>query len=262
MTAATLWDIYNRTPPTLRGAVAVGVWLIVYQVFPGIALLALAAWSLWFLRGYQRFLVPFVVGMFWMLQSCGFISLETVRYRMAFEVEMDDKVKSASSIIELKYSWGSSTTWSPIRVLWRRGVAAVLDLGAHGTLVAALGPAMYGDEWLRRKKQFGLSCREPESVRELFDSAYGLDGHANYDDAYLAKVRWLPSGKRKLTNDHLPAFIWFPRGAPYRQAQQLCPEEFARVIGADVRLRAVSIELAPRAPVQFGSTFRRRGWRK
>jgi hypothetical protein len=253
--AATLWDIYNRTPPTLWYAVAIGVWLILYQVFPGIALLALAAGSLWLLRGRWRLLAPLVIGTFWVLQSWGFVSLATVRYRMAFEVETNGEVKSGSSIIELEYSWASSVSWKPTIVRWRRGVAAVIDLGEHGTLVAALGPSGRGNDWndwMRRKKQFGLSCREPESVKQLFDAAYGLDPQGEYERMYLARVRWLlPPGKRKLTDDHLPVFIWFPRGAPYKEAQQLCPEEFARVIGADVRLRAVSIELAPWAPVQL-----------
>jgi hypothetical protein len=251
MSAATLRDMYNRAPPTLRGAIMIGVCLIVYQVFPGIALLALAGLGLWFLRGYQRFLVLFVIATFWLLQSCGFISLATTRFRMAFEVEMNGTVKSASSIIELKYSPAATTTGRSTIVRWRRGVAAIIDLGEHGTLVAALGPDHYGNEWRRRKKQFGLSCSGPERVTQLFDAAYGLDPTVEYDSTYLAKIRWLPSGKRKLTNDHLPVFIWFPRDAPYKQAQQLCPEEFARVIGADVRLRVVSIELEPSAPVQL-----------
>lgn len=248
MSAATLRDIYNRTPPILRGAIMIGVLLIVYQVFPGFALLALAGLGLWFLRGYQRFLVLFVIATFWLLESCGFTSLATPRFRMAFEVEINGTVKSASSIIELKYNWGASTSGKSTIIRWRRGVAALIDLGEHGTLVAALGPDHL--EWYRRKKQFGLSCSEPESVRQLFDAAYGLDPKGEIDSAHLAKLRRLPSGKQKLSNDHLPAFVWFPRNAPYKQAQQLCPEEFARVIGADVRLRAVSIELAPSAPVQ------------
>jgi hypothetical protein len=255
MSAATLWDIYNRTPPTLRGAVAVGVWLIVYQVSPGIALLALAGGSLYFLRGKQRFLVLFVIATFSLLQSCGFTSLSTVRYRMAFEVETNGTVKSGSSIIELEYSWGRDVSWRPTITRARRGVAAVIDLGEHGTLVAALGPEEYSpSDWDRRKKRFGLSCSEPKSVKQLFDAAYGLNANGEYDWTYFAKLRWLrwlPFSKRKLTDDYLPSFIWFPRGAPYRQAHELCPEEFARVIGADVRLRAVSIELAPSAPVQL-----------
>src|SRR5262249_43178360 len=146
MSAAPLWDIHSRTPPMLRYAIAVVVWLIVYEFFfPSIALLALAAWSLWFLRGYWRVLALFVIGTFWMLESFGFVSLAKTRYRVAFEVEMNGEVKSGSSIIELEYSWGSSTSWNPIIIRRRRGVAAVIDLGDHGTLVAALGPTW--NEW-------------------------------------------------------------------------------------------------------------------
>ena len=34
-------------------------------------------------------------------------------------------------------------------------------------------------------------------------------------------------GKRVLAESYYPAFIWFPPGKPYEQAQQLCPEEFS-----------------------------------
>ena len=83
MSAATLRDIYNRAPLILRGAIMIGVLLIVYQVLPGAALLGLAGLGLWFLRGYQRFLVLFVIAAFWLLESCGFTSLATTRYRLS-----------------------------------------------------------------------------------------------------------------------------------------------------------------------------------
>jgi hypothetical protein len=210
MSAAPLWDIYNRTPRIVWYAVAIGVWLIVYPVFPGTALLALAGGSLWFLRGKLRFLVLFVIATFWMLESFSFISVATTRYRMAFEVEMNGEVKSGTSIIELRYSAAGDASGRPTTARWRRGVAAVIDLGDHGTLVAALGPNTYGDAvWWRRKKQFGLSCSAPKRVTELFDAAYGLNTQGQYDTAYFAKVRWLqllPFGKRKLTDDHLPVY--------------------------------------------------------
>ena len=44
-------------------------------------------------------------------------------------------------------------------------------------------------------------------------------------------------------------FVWFPYGQPYERAQQLCPEEFSRVIGANIELRSVTIEAAPDAPL-------------
>ena len=52
-----------------------------------------------------------------------------------------------------------------------------------------------------------------------------------------------------LAENYYPAFIWFPAGKPYEQAQQLCPEEFSRVIGANIELRSVTIEAAPNAPL-------------
>jgi len=251
MNATNLRDLYNSTPPILRYTAAIGVWLVLYLLLPSLALLALAAWGLWFFKGYQRFLVLFVVATFWMLESCGFVSLATTRHRMTFEAEVNGEVKSASSIIELEYSWGSSTTGSSLIVRRRRGVAAVIDLGPNGMLVAALAADF--SEWRRRRDQLGLSCSKPAGTREMFDAAFGLDYAEAWNiplqKEFVAKVRKLPQGKRKLGADHLPAFIWFPNGVSYRQAQQLCPEEFSRVIGTDVKLRAVTIEIAPNAPV-------------
>lgn len=248
---ATLRDLYNGTPPILLYAAAIGVWLVLYLLLPSLALLALAAWGLWFFKGYQRFLVLLVVATFSVFQTCSVQSLGTTRHRMTFEIEANGELKSASSIIELEYSWGSSTTGNSTIIRRRRGVAAVSDLGSNGTLVAALAADFI--EWRRRKDQFGLSCSKPADSREMFDAAFGLD----FSDAwnvplqkeFVAKVRNLPQGKRYLGADHVPAFIWFPKDVSYRLAQQLCPEEFSRVIGTDVKLRTVTIEIAPNAPV-------------
>jgi hypothetical protein len=251
MNAATLRDLYNSTPPILRYTATIGVWLVLYLLLPSLALLAVAAWALWFLRGRQRVLVLFVIAAFWVFQTCGVQSVGTTRHRMTFEVEVNGEVKSASSIIELEYSWASSTTGSPVITRRRRGVAAVIDLGPNGMLVAALTADF--NEWRRRRDQFGLSCSEPASTREMFDAAFGLDYREAWNTSlqkeFVAKVRKLPQGKRKLGDDHVPAFIWFPNGVSYRQAQQLCPEEFSRVIGTNVKLRTVTIEIAPNAPV-------------
>ena len=59
----------------------------------------------------------------------------------------------------------------------------------------------------------------------------------------------LQQGRRDLTDDSYPAFIWFPYGQPYERAQQLCPEEFSRAIGANIELQSVTIEVAPDAPL-------------
>jgi len=64
MNAATLRDLYNSTPPILRytgNGVLAGLDLLL----PSLALLAVAAWASWFLRGRQRVLVLFVIAAFW-----------------------------------------------------------------------------------------------------------------------------------------------------------------------------------------------------
>ena len=48
-----------------------------------------------------------------------------------------------------------------------------------------------------------------------------------------------------LAENNYPAFIWFPPGKPYEQAQQLCPEEFSSAIGAGIKLQSVTIESRP-----------------
>jgi hypothetical protein len=55
--------------------------------------------------------------------------------------------------------------------------------------------------------------------------------------------------KRVLAENFYPAFIWFPPGKPYEQAQQLCPDEFSSVIGAGIKLQSVTVELAAGAPL-------------
>jgi hypothetical protein len=251
MNATTLRDRYKSMPPMLRYAAAVGAWLVLYLLLPNLALLALAGWVVWFFRGYQRLLVLFVVAAFWLFETCSSYTVGTTRHRLTFDVEANGQVKSASSIIEVKYFWAASTTGTMGIVRGRRGVAAVVDLGPNGMLVAALSPDW--SEWRRRKKELGLSCSQPALSGEMFDAAFGMDfmkasGNSARKE-FLAKARKVPQGKMKLGADHLPAFIWFPNGVSYRQAQQICPEEFSRVIGADVKLRSVTIEIAPDAPV-------------
>ncbi len=73
-----------------------------------------------------------------------------------------------------------------------------------------------------------------------------MPGKFGLEPAALANLR---RGKRDLADDSYPAFIWFPSGQPYERAQQLCPEEFSRVIGANIELQSLTIEVAPDAPL-------------
>jgi hypothetical protein len=162
-----------------------------------------------------------------------------VSFRLAFAVSVDGAVKTGSSIIDvLFYGGGDTKSGSPYRYYTTtEGVAPVVDLGSDGWLVAAM--EYDGEEYYRRKRQYGLACAVPRTAPTQLD-AFGLE----VPD--LVKQR---GGKRVLAEKYYPAFIWFPAGKPYQQAQQLCSEELARVIGAGIKLQSVTIELAPDGPL-------------
>ena len=173
-----------------------------------------------------------------LLSGCG-IGSANFRYRLMFTVEMNGVLKSASSIVNVYYHWGNSVEASGASGFSTvKGVAPVIELGqGQGWLVAGLNVNYV--EHARRQRAFGIGCPQPKSA-----AAFGQ---------VFAQTREqlgrLSSGKRDLPADLLPAFIWIPYGASYKQAQQLCPEEFARVIGSSVKLRSVSVEVAQDAPV-------------
>jgi hypothetical protein len=146
--------------------------------------------------------------------------------------------KSGSSIISTRYRGGQPGWETGVATYTTvKGVAPVVDLGQYGMLVAAM--AYDVGEWASRKKQYGLACKQP------IDAAW-LPGKFGLKLGPLAKLR---EGKRELADDSYPSFIWFPSGQPYERAQQLCPEEFSRVFGANIQLRSVTIEAAPDAPL-------------
>jgi hypothetical protein len=162
-----------------------------------------------------------------------------VRFRLTFTVNVDGAVKTGSSIINvLFYGGGGTKSGSPYQYYTlTEGVGPVIDLGSHGWLVAAMQPD--GPEYVRRKKLYGLACGDPRYATSLLD-AFGLE---------VSDLRNRSGDKRVLAEKFYPAFIWFPAGKPYEQAQQLCPEEFSGVIGAGIKLQSVTIELAPNAPL-------------
>jgi hypothetical protein len=167
-----------------------------------------------------------------LLSACGG-SDGTFRYRMAFSVSVNGAVKSGSSIISVHYR-GGQPGWETGVATYTTltGVAPVIDLGQYGMLVAAM--TFNVDAWASRK-----ACKPPVTA-DWLPGKFGLKLPA------LVNLREV---KRELTDDSYPAFIWFPYGQPYERAQQLCPEEFSRVIGADIELRSVTIEAAPDAPL-------------
>jgi hypothetical protein len=170
-----------------------------------------------------------------LLSGCG--SEYVFRYRLTVEVEIDGEVKSGSSIIQVTYYGGGGKSQPYQFYTDTKGVAPVVDLGGHGWLVAAMSRNV--DEEFRREKKYGLTCKSPKSATDLPD-AFELAA------PNLVKLR---KGKKNLVDGGYPTFIWFPPDKPYTYAQQLCPEEFIRSMAVDIKLRSVTIEIAPDAPV-------------
>lgn len=177
-------------------------------------------------------------------------NVHTFRYRLNFAVEVDGEVKSASSIIQAWYQKLSmQTAAGATGTAWYRGVAPVIDLGPHGYLIAAMSAScFYPDQKAVEKglypfkssKEYGQVCKRAVEATEL-PKAFGL--------GYASELERLREGKRELADDNYPAFIWIAKGTSWRYTKRVCPEEFAIVIGADVKLKSASIEAAPDAPL-------------
>lgn len=168
-----------------------------------------------------------------LLAACGGQDA-TFRYRLSFSVSVNGAVRSGSSIIAVRF-WTGGASWGTGKTTYTivKGVAPVIDLGEYGMLLAAM--AYDVDTWARNK-----TCKSPIAADD-FPSKFGLK--------LAALVRLGEGDKRDLADDSYPAFIWFPAGQPYERAQQLCPQQFSRAIGANIELRSVTIEAAPDAPL-------------
>jgi hypothetical protein len=150
------------------------------------------------------------------------------RYRLTINIELDGKVHSGSSVIEIGWQegikLGDSGGFAPII----RGQAAVVDLGDRGVVVATLingesyGPAndgALGAQWIAPR-------------------AFGQDTNA---DAIpdLPKLR----GKRVLESNNLPRFLWFSNPQDPTTAKILRVQDVPTVFGPSARFAGASVEI-------------------
>ena len=175
------------------------------------------------------------------LGGCGSNNTADFRYRLSFTVDVDGEEKTASSIINVHfYGIGTKSPEAGGRRFYSRvqGVAPVMDLGPrHGWLVAAL---MSDTREESRRKGFDGRRLKPAVTAGGIVWAFGDD---------LMVLRDLKTGKVDLPDTRQPVFVWFPPNASYIMAQQISPEDFAHVIGAGVKLRSITAEIAPDAPL-------------
>jgi hypothetical protein len=169
-------------------------------------------------------------------------------YRLTVEVEVDGKVRSGSSIYGL-------VTHAPPRLfpIWPTksvqtrsyGVSPLIDLGRHGTLVAAQAYnhshyVKYREERGVRNYDYTLDPNRPLWPSQLPYYAY-IPKLANRD-TWPEPHRTIYWQRDRVQSKRMPPFIWIPPSGNFREARQLVPEQFAEVIGPGVKLKAVWIE--------------------
>lgn len=195
--------------------------------------------------------IPLALSLLWAstaLQGCGGEVAEA-RFQLTVTVRADGVEKAASTIWQVIYFWGGNANGKAVVSARGLGVAAVIDLGPHGTLVVPRVPHFL--EWKKRKTEHGLICPEPLAQTELFQAAiHASDTSVERTEEMARKnAKALPSGPVRLNPRQYPAFVWFPAGQSYKAGKQLCPEEFAEVIGAPVSLQSVTVQAEPDAEV-------------
>jgi len=169
-------------------------------------------------------------------------------YRLTVEVEVDGATKTGSTLYRVRAfkSWNQVSTRPKTLAAGTasEGVAALIDLGRYGTLVAAQD---YNSPhyWKYRKERglpeldYHLDMLRPVAPSELLYAAYvpGKD-YLTWPEPHRA----LAGVTHRVQLKRFPPFIWIPPSGNFREARQLMPDQFAEVIGPGVKLKAAWIE--------------------
>jgi hypothetical protein len=163
-------------------------------------------------------------------------NIKIFKYRLTMDVEVDGRVQSASSIIEVYYSIGGDVggaKWNTVL----RGVAPMMDLGKYGTLLAGL--AYEGAEHGRKLRAAGLKG-------DPFDGSDPQNADALPLYAYkLATPKAINAMKGKVVLQNYPMFIWIPPSDNWRDAKQLVASEIGTAISRTVDFVQMTPEPAP-----------------
>ncbi len=163
------------------------------------------------------------------------------RYRLTIVVELDGRVHSGSSVIEVRYRFfpeffsqlanGNQYERSVA------GQAVLVELGERGVLIAALGDN--GDHTTVAADALAGRAFQPNARQYLGGYKATFDG-----------VRALSrsQGRIALAMDNLPPFIWFSDSANPATGRLIKPREFANVMGDKAGLQSAEIEIT-RDPV-------------
>ena len=157
----------------------------------------------------------------------------THRFRLTFQVEVNGKVKEGSGVITVAIQDNQMVPLNQSRWnLTRRGPSPWIDLGQRGILLAAIEPHIFSYK------------PNPYDVGELsfvvyFGAEHGRPEISRENVRNIANQK----GKRQLKDNQLPEFIWLPDPHNPKSAQIVPPSRFGDVIGQDVSLGAVFVEI-------------------
>lgn len=166
----------------------------------------------------------------------------THRYRLTVEVELDGKVRAASSVIEVNWKRqpqfpGPEVAPWAARVL---GQAALLDLGSHGALIAALRPVEIGGASLSQGAEYiAVRAFNPDRRKQ------NISGFPVTED--VLRTMSAAGGSVVLDSSDQPQLIWLSNINDPSTAQPVSPEDFSKVIHPSARLGNITIEMTTSA---------------
>ena len=150
------------------------------------------------------------------------------RYRLAVNIEVDGKMYSGSSVIEVKWTGGPVFADGGPFGPSVKGQAVLVDLVDRGVVVATLvngedyGPAKDG------------------ALGALWIAAEAFGNHST-----VKEIPRLPElrGKRDLALDKLPRFLWFSNPQDPTTAKKFLMQDIAATLGPSSRFAGATVEI-------------------
>jgi hypothetical protein len=150
------------------------------------------------------------------------------RYRLTVNIEVDGKIHSGSSVIEVKWLGGPVLADGGPFGPSVKGQATLVDLGDRGVVVATLingesyGPAKDG------------------ALGALWVAAEAFGNHSTTPEIpQLPELR----GKRDLDQAKLPRFLWFSNPQDPTTAKKLLVQDIPATFGPSARFAGASVEI-------------------
>ncbi len=147
----------------------------------------------------------------------------TYRYRLTLALEVDGKLHTGSSVIEISWVGQPYIPGAGSFVPRVRGQAAFIDFGSRGVVVAAL-----------------VTGETSQDVPDGSKSAVWIAARAFGNESTQAELAELPrlTGRRQLMPDNMPRLIWFPDAADPKTARRFAPQNLRELFDPSGRLDA------------------------